>query len=183
MFDIGFGEIVLVLIIGLIVLGPERLPVAVKTVAGWIRAMRSLASSVQNELTQELKLQELKDSLKKAEQAGLQNLSPELKASMEELREMASGMKRTVQTDLNKAAESFKETPSPDTTATAAGDAEAPARVVSDPAMNRQNVPPVDSMTKPEAVVVEAAPAADAESKPQEAQPEAPSPSKTDGEK
>lgn len=181
MFDIGFGEIVLVLIIGLIVLGPERLPVAVKTVAGWIRAMRSLASSVQNELTQELKLQELKDSLKKAEQAGLQNLSPELKASMEELREMASGMKRTVQTDLNKAAESFKETPSPDTTATATGDNEAPARVVSDPAMNRQNVPPVDSMTKPEAIVVEAAPVA--ESKPQEAQPEAPSPSKTDGEK
>lgn len=184
MFDIGFGEIVLVLIIGLIVLGPERLPVAVKTVAGWIRAMRSLASSVQNELTQELKLQELKESLKKAEQAGLQNLSPELKASMEELREMANGMKRTVQTDLNKAAESLKETPSPDATVTAPGGNEAPVRVVSDPAMNRHNVPPVDSMTKPEAVA-EAAPAAEAESKPQEAQaqPEVPSPSKTDGEK
>ncbi|MFP3367334.1 Sec-independent protein translocase protein TatB, partial [Pseudoalteromonas sp. SIMBA_148] len=39
MFDIGFGELILVLVIGLVVLGPERLPVAVKTVAGWIRVM------------------------------------------------------------------------------------------------------------------------------------------------
>lgn len=105
MFDIGFGEIVVVLVIGLIVLGPERLPVAVKTVTGWIRAMRSLASSVQNELTQELKLQELKESLKKAESAGLQNLSPELKASMDELKEIAIGMKTSIQSDLNKVAE------------------------------------------------------------------------------
>lgn len=182
MFDIGFGEIVLVLIIGLIVLGPERLPVAVKTVAGWVRAMRSLASSVQNELTQELKLQELKESLKKAEQAGMQNLSPELKASMEELREIASGMKRTVQSDLNKVAESFKETPSPDAKASESGSDEAPIRIVSDPAMNRQNVPPVDSMTKPKAEA-QAVSAADAESKLQEAQFETVSPSKTDGEK
>uniref|UniRef100_UPI002B05EC2B Sec-independent protein translocase protein TatB n=2 Tax=Enterobacterales TaxID=91347 RepID=UPI002B05EC2B len=71
MFDIGFGELILVLVIGLVVLGPERLPVAVKTVAGWIRVMRSMAANVQNELTQELKLQELQDNLKKMEeQAG-----------------------------------------------------------------------------------------------------------------
>ncbi|VEA42023.1 sec-independent protein translocase protein [Salmonella enterica subsp. enterica] len=56
MFDIGFSELLLVFVIGLIVLGPQRLPVAVKTVAGWIRALRSLATTVQNELTQELKL-------------------------------------------------------------------------------------------------------------------------------
>ena len=67
MFDIGFSELLLVFIIGLVVLGPQRLPVAVKTVAGWIRALRSLATTVQNELTQELKLQEFQDSLKKVE--------------------------------------------------------------------------------------------------------------------
>lgn len=97
MFDIGFSELLLVLVIGLVVLGPERLPVAVKTVSGWIRALRSLAASVQHELAQELKLQELQDSLKKAEQAGLQNLTPELKASMDELKEAAASFKRTYQ--------------------------------------------------------------------------------------
>jgi len=94
-FDIGFGELVLVFVIGLIVLGPQRLPVAVKTIAGWVRALRSLATTVQNELTQELKLQEFQDSLKKVEKASLNNLTPELKASMDELREAAESMKRT----------------------------------------------------------------------------------------
>lgn len=99
MFDIGFGELLLVLVIGLVVLGPERLPVAVKTVAGWIRALRSLAASVQNELSQELKLQELQESLKKVEKAGLQNLTPELKASMDELKEAAESLKRSYHSD------------------------------------------------------------------------------------
>lgn len=75
--------------------GPQRLPVAVKTVAGWVRALRSLATTVQNELTQELKLQEFQDSLKKVEKASLTNLTPELKASMDELRQAAESMKRS----------------------------------------------------------------------------------------
>lgn len=95
MFDIGFSELLLVFVIGLIVLGPKRLPVAVKTVAGWIRAIRSMATTVQNELAQELKLQELQDSLKKVEKASLNNLTPELKESMDELREAAESMKRS----------------------------------------------------------------------------------------
>ena len=102
MFDIGFGELLLVMVIGLVVLGPERLPVAVKTVAGWIRALRSLAASVQNELSQELKLQELQESLKKVENAGLQNLTPELKASMDELKEAAESLKRSYHGDLSE---------------------------------------------------------------------------------
>ncbi|MEX5802686.1 Sec-independent protein translocase protein TatB [Enterobacter cloacae] len=95
MFDIGFSELLLVFVIGLIVLGPQRLPVAVKTVMGWVRALRSLASTVQNELAQELKLQEFQESLKKVEKASMDNLTPELKASMDELREAAESMKRS----------------------------------------------------------------------------------------
>ncbi|MFA3762790.1 Sec-independent protein translocase protein TatB [Yersinia sp. 2544 StPb PI] len=104
MFDIGFSELLLVLVIGLVVLGPERLPVAVRTVAGWIRTLRSLAATVQNELAQELKIQELQDSLKKAEQAGLQNLTPELKASMDELKEAAEALKRSYHSDVSSQA-------------------------------------------------------------------------------
>ena len=101
MFDIGFSELLLVFIIGLVVLGPQRLPVAVKTVAGWIRALRSLATTVQ-----ELKLQEFQDSLKKVEKASLTNLTPELKASMDELRQAAESMKRSyVANDPEKASD------------------------------------------------------------------------------
>lgn len=95
MFDIGFSELILVFVIGLVVLGPQRLPVAVRTVVGWIRALRSMASSVQNELAQELKLQELQDSLRKVEEASKNSLTPELKASMEELKQSAESMKRS----------------------------------------------------------------------------------------
>ena len=103
MFDIGFSELLLVFVIGLVVLGPERLPVAVRSVAGWIRTLRAMAASVQNELNQELKLQELQDSLKKAEEAGLKNLSPEIKSSIDDLKEAASSMKRSIHENLSPA--------------------------------------------------------------------------------
>ena len=89
MFDIGFSEIVLVCIVGLVVLGPQRLPVAIRTVMGWIRTIRGLAANVQNELKQELKLQELQDSIKKAESLNLKALSPELGKTVEELKASA----------------------------------------------------------------------------------------------
>ena len=98
MFDIGFSELVLVLIVGLVVLGPQRLPIAIRTVMGWVRTIRGLAANVQNELTQELKLQELKDSIKKAEELNLSSLSPELSKTVEELKQSANKM----QQDLNR---------------------------------------------------------------------------------
>ena len=92
MFDIGFSELLLVLVIGLIVLGPKRLPIAVKTVAGWLRAIRSLANSIQTELNQEVQLQVFQDSLEKVDKTSLHHISPELKASMDELREVTTSI-------------------------------------------------------------------------------------------
>ena len=99
MFDIGFSELVLVLIVVLVVLVPQRLPIAIRTVMGWVRTIRGLAANVQNELAQELKLQELKDSIKKAEELNLSSLSPELSKTVEELKQSADKM----QQDLNTA--------------------------------------------------------------------------------
>ncbi len=99
MFDIGFSELLLVLIVGLVVLGPQRLPIAIRTVMGWVRTIRGLAANVQNELAQELKLQELKESIKKAEELNLSSLSPELSKTVEELKQSADKM----QQDLNTA--------------------------------------------------------------------------------
>ena len=83
MFDIGFSELVLLMLVGLVVLGPKRLPVAIRTVMGWVKTIRGLAANVQNELKQELKLQELQDSIKKAEQLNLKQLSPDLSKTVE----------------------------------------------------------------------------------------------------
>lgn len=93
MFDIGFSELVLLMVVGLVVLGPKRLPVAIRTVMGWVKTIRGLAANVQNELKQELKLQELQDSIKKAESLNLQTLSPELSKTVEKLKAQADKMK------------------------------------------------------------------------------------------
>lgn len=92
MFDIGFSELVLVFVVGLVVLGPKRLPIAIRTVMGWVRTIRGLAANVQNELSQELKLQELQESIKKAEELNLSKLSPELSKTVEELKQSAQQM-------------------------------------------------------------------------------------------
>lgn len=78
MFDIGFWELVLIAIVALVVLGPERLPHAIRSVAKFVSAAKSMANSVKDELAHELKVQELQENLRKAEQMGMQNLSPEL---------------------------------------------------------------------------------------------------------
>ncbi len=94
MFDISFGQLLLVLIIGLVVLGPERLPVAIKTVAGWIKVLRRMSATAQLELSKELKLQELQDSLKKAQQSGLTNITPEIQQSIDDLNRVAESLKQ-----------------------------------------------------------------------------------------
>lgn len=94
MFDIGFWELILVGVVALIVLGPERLPEAARTLAKWIKLIRGTANAVKAELTEELRIQELHSNLKKAEQMDLKNLSPDLQASLEQLRAAAASVNR-----------------------------------------------------------------------------------------
>jgi len=90
MFDIGFWELILIGIMGLVVLGPERLPVAIRTVKGWISGVRKFSDSVKTELNEELRIHEMHANLKKAEESGMKNLSPEVEESLKSLKEAAA---------------------------------------------------------------------------------------------
>ena len=92
MFDIGFWELILIGIMGLVILGPERLPVAIRTVRGWITGARKFSDTVKSELTEELRIHELHANLKKAEESNLQNLSPEVAESLKTLQEAAASV-------------------------------------------------------------------------------------------
>ncbi|GAA4893190.1 Sec-independent protein translocase protein TatB [Ferrimonas pelagia] len=94
----GFFELLVIAVLGLIVLGPERLPVAVRTVSGWVRAIKRMAGSVKTELEQELKIEQLHADLKKAEAKGLKDLDPDLQKSITELREAAQSVTRSYET-------------------------------------------------------------------------------------
>ena len=65
MFDIGFSELLLVFIIGLLVLGPERLPKAARTLGYWMGRARSTFNNLRNELEREALNQDMRQQLEK----------------------------------------------------------------------------------------------------------------------
>ncbi|GMM85423.1 Sec-independent protein translocase protein TatB [Pseudoalteromonas sp. MTN2-4] len=91
----GMWELVVVLIVGLVVLGPERLPVAIRTVSRWIKTIKSVANSVKAEVNEELRIHELHNNLKKAEQQNMEDLAPALKESVEELKKAAESVQHS----------------------------------------------------------------------------------------
>ena len=64
MFDIGFLELMVVGILGLLILGPERLPKAARTVGSFIGKIRRTMSNIQDDLERQVRTDELKDKLK-----------------------------------------------------------------------------------------------------------------------
>ncbi|WP_108945305.1 Sec-independent protein translocase protein TatB [Shewanella halifaxensis] len=130
MFDgIGFMELLLIGILGLVVLGPERLPTAVRSISSWIRAMKKMANSVKDELEQELKIEQLHSDLKNAESQGLKNLSPELQDSIDQLKEAAQSVNRPYQVEDVPAAKDTtpaKETSTTETSSTTSANSDKP---------------------------------------------------------
>ena len=60
MFDIGFAELLIIGVVGLVVLGPDKMPVAARTVGLWIGKARRTISGIQSEINEELRLDEMK---------------------------------------------------------------------------------------------------------------------------
>ncbi len=86
MFDIGFGELLIIAIVALVVLGPERLPKAARFAGLWVRRARAQWHSVKDELERELAADELKRSLHDTEEA--------LRDSERRMREAAADTER-----------------------------------------------------------------------------------------
>jgi len=62
MFEVGFSEIVLILGLALLVLGPEKLPGLAEKVGRWTGRARSMARQLRTQLEQEVTLEELAKS-------------------------------------------------------------------------------------------------------------------------
>jgi sec-independent protein translocase protein TatB len=68
MFDVSFVELAVIALVALIVLGPEKLPRAARTVGFWMRKARQSWYSVRAELERELADEEMKRSVHEARQ-------------------------------------------------------------------------------------------------------------------
>ena len=65
MFDVGFSELVLLALVALIVLGPERLPRVARTLGGLTRKARSSWLNLKRSIEAEIRADEIKAPLKK----------------------------------------------------------------------------------------------------------------------
>ena len=95
MFDIGFWELMIIGLVALVVVGPERLPRLAYTAGKWLGKGRSMISAVKNEIDKEIKSEELKEALAKQKQA----LNP-----LEEVIEETGSTMRELGNEANKAA-------------------------------------------------------------------------------
>lgn len=86
MFDIGFAELVLIFIVGLLVLGPERLPGAIRTVSLWLGRLRRSFTALKNEIEREVGAEEIKRQLhNEAIMANLKDTEDSLKDSFNQV--------------------------------------------------------------------------------------------------
>lgn len=85
----GFWELVLISVVALLVLGPEKLPGAIRGLGKFMRSARQMTQSIKAEINEELRIHELHENLKKAEQQGMENLSPDIQRSVDELKQAA----------------------------------------------------------------------------------------------
>lgn len=70
MFDVGFSEMLLVALVALLVLGPERLPGAARTAGRLIGKLKRSWSDVRDEIDRELQAEDLKKRVNEAVMQG-----------------------------------------------------------------------------------------------------------------
>lgn len=81
MFDIGFAELLLIALVGLIVIGPNRLPETIRTLALWLGRARRTYSQFRKDLEQEIGADEIRQELRNEE------IMAQLKETQQQLHE------------------------------------------------------------------------------------------------
>lgn len=65
MFDIGFWELLLIAVVALVVVGPERLPKLIRVTGMWVGRANASIQSIRNDISRELRAEEVKQALNK----------------------------------------------------------------------------------------------------------------------
>ena len=60
MFDIGFSEMVIIAVVALVVLGPERLPRVARQAGQWMGKLQRYVSDVKSDINRQMDLDELR---------------------------------------------------------------------------------------------------------------------------
>ena len=90
MFDFGFWEIILVLMVALVVVGPERLPGLARAVGLWLGKAKRIVTDIKTEIDRELAAAELKKALDS------QEATSDVYEVIEETRKAAADIRREI---------------------------------------------------------------------------------------
>ncbi|MBT5388942.1 MAG: twin-arginine translocase subunit TatB [Porticoccaceae bacterium] len=102
MFDIGFSELLVIAVITLIVMGPERLPETVRTIGLWVGRLKQMLSSARNELDREVGMGEVRRQLHNEKiMRDLENN----KATLEDALQQSKDQLEEVATDISQVAD------------------------------------------------------------------------------
>ena len=105
MYDIGFAELVLIAVVGLLVIGPERLPGAIRTGSQWLSHFKRSFSNMKREIEHELEIDSVKNSLNQA--------NAQFKSQSEELKKTLEGSAETGKTSQDNSTAGEREEPQP----------------------------------------------------------------------
>ena len=97
MFDIGFSELLVIGVVALIVIGPERLPRVARTFGHLAGRLQRYVSDVKADINREIELEELRkmrDSMQKAASEMQSSVDTELNKTAEDLNQAAGGEKK-----------------------------------------------------------------------------------------
>ncbi|MBV1920025.1 MAG: Sec-independent protein translocase protein TatB [Pseudomonadales bacterium] len=115
MFDIGFFELMLIGIIGLVVLGPERLPHAIRMTSAWVGKIRRASVAVKDELEREVNAHEMKKRIQEQmEEAGINDIKKSFDSAQSSLTKdnlISDAVKELTEKARFNEADNAKETP------------------------------------------------------------------------
>ena len=88
MFDVGFSELVMVGLIALLVIGPERLPKVARIAGFWLGKTRATIANVKAEIKQELHAEEMRQLLQQQQSIAeeLQQIASETQVAAEDIK-------------------------------------------------------------------------------------------------
>lgn len=92
MFDIGFWELLVIALVALLVIGPEQLPGAIRSTLKTLRRVKQSAGHFKHEMEAQLRIQELHENLRRAEQGEMGELPPDVQQSIAELKAAAESV-------------------------------------------------------------------------------------------
>lgn len=100
MFDIGFSELLIIAVVALVVIGPERLPKAARTLGHLFGRMQRYVNDVKADISREMELEELRKlqaSMQDAARSFETSVTKELQDTDSELRRLADEAPTEVQ--------------------------------------------------------------------------------------